>query len=66
MPKSCLFTLHIKSGNHAFQASPLDEVRRIVESLDWDRLESPGESLPLFDHNGNRVGTAFFDISKTE
>ena len=52
-------TLTLKMGNAAFDDSPAEEVARILHRFADDirnHFLEEGDSYPLFDINGNKVG----------
>jgi hypothetical protein len=52
----------IDRGNAAFEDDPDEETERIIDGLAYrlDKMDgvSKGDSIPLFDINGNKVGSA--------
>ncbi len=50
------FTLEMECDNEAFEANHAMEISRILQSA-IKRIKSGSDSGPLFDYDGNRVGT---------
>jgi hypothetical protein len=67
MSKRITFTLEIESENAAFQDSPESEIGRILDVVKervalTNGLEFVEISTYIYDANGNKVGTFYYDV----
>lgn len=54
------FKIEIETGNSAFESDKKAEVARILQTA-IDKLNNGQDSFPLYDLNGNKVGSAEFE-----
>jgi hypothetical protein len=71
MSKRITFALEIESGNDAFHDAPHSEIGRILDVVkervaSTNGLEFVEINTYIYDANGNKVGTFYYDVETEE